>query len=130
MSNISLRPHQEYVVNKITRELDKHNIFFINMSTGGGKTLTSLLIYKMMREQSSAKCLIATRTLHSPDGSFNYKKKVTIPEHGICLEILTHLAIDVDGNVSVCVRFDPLKKLVIGNVKKQNQTLLKFLICG
>jgi len=64
-------------------------------------------------------CLIATRTLHSPDGSFDYKKKVTIPEHGICLEILTHLAIDVDGNVSVCVRFDPLKKLVIGNAKKQ-----------
>ena len=78
--------------------------------------------YKKIRWYNLAKkhnCLIATRTLHSPDGSFDYKKKVTIPEHGICLEILTHLAIDVDGNVSVCVRFDPLKKLVIGNAKKQ-----------
>lgn len=32
---------------------------------------------------------------------------------------VVHLAIDVDGNVSVCVRFDPLKKLVIGNAKKE-----------
>jgi len=72
--------------------------------------------YNLAKEYN---CLIATRVLHDPMGSFKYRKKVTIPEYGICQEILTHLAINVDGDVSVCVRFDPLKKLVMGNVKKQ-----------
>ena len=32
--------------------------------------------------------IIATRILHNPMGSFKYEKKPTIPEIGICLEIL------------------------------------------
>ena len=63
-------------------------------------------------------CTIATRTLHSPMGSFDYEKKVTIPEYAICNELLTHLAIDVDGDVFPCVRFNPLKLTKLGNVKK------------
>jgi len=61
-------------------------------------------------------CIIATRTLHSPMGSFKYERKPTIPEIGICVEALTHLAIDRFGYVSMCVRFDPYGAGIIGNV--------------
>lgn len=60
--------------------------------------------------------LVATRVLHNPMGSFCYEKKVTIPEAGICMEVLSRLAINKDGLVSVCTRFDPSKELVIGDV--------------
>lgn len=62
--------------------------------------------------------LVVTRVLHDPGGSFNYQKKVTIPETGICQDLLTHLAIDRYGNISLCVRFDPEGKLRLGNVKE------------
>lgn len=60
--------------------------------------------------------LRVARTLHSPDGSREYQKPVTIPEIGICLELLTHLAIDRFGNISTCVRFDPDGDLRLGNI--------------
>lgn len=59
---------------------------------------------------------IATRILHDPLGSFKYKKRPTVPEIGICLEILNHLAINRIGKVSVCVRFDPRGLGGIGDV--------------
>jgi len=52
-------------------------------------------------------CQIVTRTLHSPDMSKDYEKPVTIPETGVCQEMLHKLAIDRFGNVSPCVRYDP-----------------------
>jgi radical SAM protein with 4Fe4S-binding SPASM domain len=61
---------------------------------------------------------IAKRVLHSPEGSKNYQRKVTIPETGICLELLTHLAIDRYGNISICVRFDPEGHLRLGNINE------------
>ncbi len=60
--------------------------------------------------------IIAIRVLHNPLGSFKYKKKPTIPEIGICLEILNHMAIDRSGKVSICVRFDPKGLGVIGDI--------------
>ncbi len=60
--------------------------------------------------------IIATRILHNPLGSFKYTKKPTVPEIGICLEILNHMAIDRFGKVSICVRFDPKRLGVIGDV--------------
>jgi len=60
--------------------------------------------------------LVCTRILHNPMGSFNYTRKVTIPEIGVCLDLLNHLAVDVDGNVSFCVRFDPNRHGVLGNI--------------
>lgn len=63
--------------------------------------------------------IVATRVLHSPYGSYNYEKEVTIPEVGFCWEVLSHMVINVEGLVSICVRFDPLKELVIGNCKKE-----------
>ncbi len=38
--------------------------------------------------------VVARRILHSPQGSFSYQKPPTIPEIGICLDLLTHLAIE------------------------------------
>jgi len=59
---------------------------------------------------------IAKRILHSPDGSHGYERKVTVPEIGICLDLLTHMAIDRYGNISLCVRFDPKGDLRLGNI--------------
>jgi len=59
--------------------------------------------------------IIATRILHNPLGSFKYSKPPTIPEIGICIEILNHMAIDRFGKVSTCVRFDPKRLGVIGD---------------
>lgn len=62
--------------------------------------------------------LIATRVLHSPMGSFKYKKSPTVPEIGICLDMLNHMCISRDGRVSICVRFDPLGLGVIGDANE------------
>ncbi len=59
--------------------------------------------------------IIATRTLHNPLGSFQYRRSPTVPEIGICLEILNHLAINRLGKVSLCVRFDPKGLGIIGD---------------
>lgn len=63
--------------------------------------------------------LNAHRVLHKPEGSFGYKKPPVVPEHGICLEALMHPAIDVNGDMSICVRYDPEKTGVLGNVNEQ-----------
>ncbi len=60
-------------------------------------------------------CIIATRVLHSPMGSFKYKKNPTVPEIGICLDMLNHMVIRRDGKVSICVRFDPRGLGIIGD---------------
>ena len=65
-------------------------------------------------------CLIAKRTIHSPNGSFNYRKERVIPEHGICLDMMSHLAIKANGNVAHCVRFDPEGKGIIGNLAESS----------
>jgi len=64
-------------------------------------------------------CLIAYRTLHSPMGSFAYQNKTVVPEHGFCLEMISHPAINRLGEVSTCVRFDPKREMVIGNLNDQ-----------
>jgi len=64
--------------------------------------------------------LIANRTIHSPMGSFKYNTPPTIPEHGLCLDLLSHLVIDRFGFVHPCVRFDPQDYGIIGDVNKQS----------
>jgi len=82
------------------------------------------IIFRLLGDVDSIKYerhgLIASRVLHSPMGSYNYKKKVTIPEIGICLDMLHHLAIDRYGKVSICVRFDPTGLGVIGDLNKES----------
>jgi radical SAM protein with 4Fe4S-binding SPASM domain len=63
---------------------------------------------------------VTRRILHSPLGSYNYQKAdPTIPEIGICLDFLGHLAINKDGRASICVRFDPKGLGVIGDCAEQ-----------
>jgi len=64
--------------------------------------------------------IMATRVIHSAMGSFNYRKDPTIPEIGICLDFLNHLAINSKGEVSICVRFDPKRLGVIGNINNED----------
>jgi MoaA/NifB/PqqE/SkfB family radical SAM enzyme len=64
--------------------------------------------------------IMATRVLHSPLGSFNYKKNPTIPEIGICLDFLHHLSINNKGEVSICVRYDPKGLGIIGDANEQS----------
>jgi radical SAM protein with 4Fe4S-binding SPASM domain len=68
--------------------------------------------------------MVVTRILHDPMGSYDYTKNVTKPETGICADFLNTLAIDRNGNVSFCVRFDPEKTGVIGNI---NETSLESI---
>ena len=63
--------------------------------------------------------LVVNRILHNPMGSRDYVKPVTIPEIGICLDFLNHLSIDRFGKVSICVRFDPERVGVIGDVNNE-----------
>lgn len=65
-------------------------------------------------------CIIAKRTLHSPMGSFRYKKKPTVPEIGICLDLLGHMVIRRDGKVSLCVRFDPKGLGTLGDCYRES----------
>ena len=81
---------------------------------------TPLVIYRCLGDVDTERWkklggIVATRILHHPLGSFKYERKPTIPEIGICLEILTHMAINRFGKVSVCVRFDPKGVGIIGD---------------
>lgn len=81
------------------------------------------LIYRCLGKVDTKKWeklpgIVVTRILHHPLGSFQYKKNPTKPETGICLDLLNHMAIDRFGNVSICVRLDPLRKGVIGDANK------------
>lgn len=62
--------------------------------------------------------IIAKRVLHHPLGSFKYAKNPTVPEIGICLDLLSHMAINRLGQVSLCVRFDPKGLGVLGDAGK------------
>lgn len=65
--------------------------------------------------------LVVRRQLHSPLGSFAYKKKPpTVPEIGICMDFLSHPTISREGDFSICVRFDIEKSGVIGNIKNNS----------
>lgn len=89
---------------------------------GGRKPFTSLRLIGDVDSSryESLGCLIIRRVLHAKMGSFNYKKKdPTIPEIGICLDFLNHLCINREGKVSMCVRFDPKRLGVIGDLGKQ-----------
>ena len=89
---------------------------------GNKKPFPSLRINGLVKIERYKKLglIMATRILHSPLGSFNYKKNPTIPEIGICLDFLNHLSINNKGEVSICVRYDPKGLGIIGNAKEQS----------
>ncbi len=87
------------------------------------------LIYRLLGDVSDERYknlpgIIARRILHAPMGSFHYqsgqeKRNPTIPEIGICLDLLNHMCIGQNGEVSICVRFDPKRVGIIGDANKQ-----------
>jgi len=89
-----------------------------------------LLIYRLLgdvndEEYKKLPGIVARRILHAPMGSFDYRRKQekrnpTIPEIGICLDLLNHLCVSQNGEVSICVRFDPKRVGVIGHTNKQS----------
>lgn len=60
--------------------------------------------------------VVATRTLHAPEMSNKYRKPPTIPEVGVCQDLLHHIAIDRHGYVFPCVRMNPRGLNCIGKV--------------
>lgn len=70
------------------------------------------IAYMMM----SCNAVACTRVLHAPEGSRAYEKPVTIPEIGVCLEMLHKLSIDRYGDVFPCVRFDPKALNLLGSL--------------
>ena len=92
---------------------------FLNLKSCRKPSMVYRLLGKVDRPERwhSLPGIIARRILHDPEGSRNYTRAVTIPEIGICLDLLTHMAINRFGEVSVCVRFDPEKYGVIGDLK-------------
>lgn len=89
---------------------------------GDRKPYTVLRIIGDVDEERYKKfnLLMVRRILHAPMGSFNYEKnKPTIPEIGICMDFLHHIAINSHGEVSICVRFDPKRLGVIGDANKE-----------
>jgi len=90
---------------------------------GNRKPLTILRLVGEVDERKYQKfgLIMIKRNLHSPMGSFNYERREPIiPEIGVCLDFLHHLAIDRKGEVSICVRFDPNRLGVIGNVNTES----------
>jgi len=71
---------------------------------------------------------IATRILHAPEMSRDYEKPVTIPEMGICLDMLHTVAIDFQGNVHHCVRFDPQGLGRIGELTGPRKASLEEIV--
>ncbi|MFA6610550.1 MAG: radical SAM/SPASM domain-containing protein [Candidatus Omnitrophota bacterium] len=89
---------------------------------GDRKPFTSLRLIGDVKADKYEKLgpLIIKRVLHAKMGSYNYQKRSpTIPEVGICWDFLSHVCINREGNVSICVRFDPKKLGVIGNLNEQ-----------
>lgn len=63
-------------------------------------------------------CLVAKRVMRSSFGNRSYKGIPTIPEIGICLDVLGHLVIKSNGYAFMCSRFDPFDLGIIGNCNK------------
>ena len=60
---IKLRPHQEKVLNTLLKNCDRCGHFFINMPTGGGKTVVVLKFFEELRSIGLARQLfVFTRT--------------------------------------------------------------------
>jgi len=81
-----------------------------------------LMVYRLLGQVNNPERwealggIVARRMVHNPLGSFQYTRNPTVPEIGMCVEILNHMAINRFGKVSACVRFDPRGLGVLGDV--------------
>ena len=69
-------------------------------------------------------CIIVRRGLRSPNGTYGYTMKQTIPEMGICLDFLHHLSVKANGDTSICISTDDEGYGVLGNA--WDETLMEM----
>lgn len=73
------------------------------------RTLTSWADVGLLR--------IIRRLLHAPQGDHHYRRaQPTIPEGGVCLDLLHHPSIDWQGNVYLCQRLDAEQRHFLGRI--------------
>ena len=64
---------------------------------------------------------VLRRAIHSPMGNAKYAHRVpTMPEHGLCLDLLHHPSIAWDGRVYLCNRLDTKDAGLIGNLNEES----------
>lgn len=64
---------------------------------------------------------IIRRLLHVPQGNHKYfRRSPTIPEHGICADMLHHPSIDWRGRLFICNRLDVRDEGLLGDLNTQS----------
>jgi radical SAM protein with 4Fe4S-binding SPASM domain len=76
--------------------------------------------FTLLAREYPGRVISAPRVLHAPDMSRVYERRPTVPEIGLCLDLLTHLAIDRHGDVYPCVRMNPDGINCLGNVSENS----------
>lgn len=91
---LSIKPHRQKVIARCVGNIDDDRMEYIK----------------------SLDIPIVKRILHHKSGRSNYTKEVIKPEDFICRDFLNHPAIDYKGNFYICVKYDPNKEGVLGNL--------------
>ena len=64
---------------------------------------------------------VIRRVLHNPDGNYHYaQRNPVIPEHGICLDFLSHPSVDWRGRLFICNRLDPADGGLLGDLNTES----------
>ena len=64
---------------------------------------------------------IIRRLLHVPDGNYRYaRRNPTVPEHGMCMDFLSHPSIDWRGFLHVCNRLDTNDESLLGDLNEHS----------
>lgn len=82
-----------------------------------GDDLEPARMAQVLKYEETGVARIARRLLHVPQGSHHYKKgSPTIPETGICSDLLHHPSIDWKGGMYLCQRLDPEQRHFLGRI--------------
>ena len=95
---------------------------FLNIKGSRKPYVTLRLIGDVNRDPyEKFKQQFVCRVLHNPMGSFGYIKRTPcVPEIGICWDFLHHPCISRQGDLHICVRFDPSSLGRVGNLFEQS----------
>jgi len=74
-----------------------------------------------LRDYKALDLPIIRRKIHLPIGNSKYAGGLpTMPEHGLCLDLLHHPSISWDGRVYLCNRLDTKDAGLIGNLNEES----------